>query len=139
MDAMVNFKELEELTKEYAQLKIQKETNEPAKHEHYLETLARDIIDHFSQPDFQFPLDEHVLSSNGKTTYVYKNNYTFQNLFEYLSSLLHLPIPIILGEAKFGPGEIIVNEQDNKISFRKLNNAIAELRKLVLAKRGQIV
>ena len=135
---MTHFIELEELAREYAELKIHKQTNEPAKRRRELETLALKIIDHFTQRDFQFPLDEHALSSDGKTTYVYKDNSTFQNLFQFLSDLLHLPIPFILGGAKFGPGEIIVNVQDKKASFRELNNSIAELRKMILAKKSQI-
>jgi hypothetical protein len=103
-----------------------------------MEKLAENIIDYFSQQDFQFPLDEHVLSSNGKTTYVYENNSTFQNLFEFLSELLHLPIPIMIGAAKFGPGEIIVNVQDGNASSRELKSCIAELKNLVLAKKSKM-
>jgi len=135
---MTNFSELEELAEKYAQLKIQKEIHETSMRKQQMEKLAVNIIDYFSQQDFQFPLDEHVLSSNGKTTYVYKNNSTFQNLFEFLSELLHLPIPIMIGAAKFGPGEIIVNVQDDKASYRELKSCVAELRNLVLAKKSKM-
>jgi hypothetical protein len=135
---MTNFARLEELAKEYAQLKIQKEDNEQAKRKQKLEALALNIIDNFSKQNFQFPLEAHVISSNGKTTYIYKNNSTFKNLFEFLSDVLHVPIPILVGSAKFGPGEIIVNVQDKKASLRELNNCISELRKMLLAKKSQI-
>ena len=134
---MTNF-ELEELAKEYAQLKIQKDINEQTKHKQKLEALALNIIDNFSKQNFQFPLEEHVISSNGKTTYIYKNHSTFTNFFEFLSDILHLPIPIMLGSPKFGPGEIIVNVQDKKASLSELNNCISELKKMLLAKKSQI-
>lgn len=135
---MTNFVELEELAQEYARLKIQKDVNEQAKRKQKLRALALNIIDNFSKQNFQFPLEEHVISSNGKTTYIYKKNSTFKNLFEFLSDVLHLPIPIMVGSAKFGPGEIIVNVQDQKASLMELNNCISELRKLLLAKKSQI-
>ncbi len=134
---MTNFAELEELAQEYAQLKIQKDVNE-ANRKQKLKALAINIIDNFATQNFQFPLEENAISSSGKTTYIYKNNSTFKNLFEFLSGVLHLPIPIILGSVKFGPGEIIVNVKDQKASLRELNNCISELRKMLLAKKSQI-
>jgi hypothetical protein len=44
----------------------------------------------------------------------------------------------MIGAAKFGPGEIIVNVQDGKASSRELKSCIAELKNLVLAKKSKM-
>jgi hypothetical protein len=130
---MTNFS-IGAVCKKYAQLKIRNEILEMSKRKAQMEKLAVNIIDHFSQQDFQLPLEEHILSSKGKTTYVYKNNSTFQNLFEFLSELLNLPIPIMIGATTLGLERLLLMPRIITAS-RELKSCTAAIRNLVLAKR----
>jgi hypothetical protein len=101
-----------------------------------LNKIKTSIIGYLSSPEFAFPLERQGLVSNGTTTYVYKNNSTYPNLFEFISELLHKPIPIALGGAKFGPGEIIVNGDNIKAVRGELSNCVIELQKLIFSKKS---
>jgi hypothetical protein len=103
--------------------------------EEELNNISISIIGYFSSPEFAFPLERQELVSNGTTTYVYKNNSTYPNLFEFISELLHSPIPIAVEGAKFGPGEIIVNGDNIKAARRDLGHCIIELQKLIIGKQ----
>ena len=106
---MANFAELEKTAEKYVNLKRQKKMDqERTELEEELNNISISIIGYFSSPEFAFPLERQEVVSNGTTTYVYKNNSTYPNLFEFISELLHTPIPIAVESAKFGPGEIIV-------------------------------
>jgi hypothetical protein len=96
-----------------------------------LNKIKASIIGYLSSPEFAFPLEKQGLVSNGTTTYVYKNNSTYPNLFEFISELLHKPIPIVLEGAKFGPGEIIVNGDSIKAVRGELSHCVIELQKLI--------
>ena len=107
MTVLADFEKLEELAKEYLESK-----------KHKVESEAKDaslkLIDQISSADFAFPLKKEAIESNGTTTYVYINNNTYPNLIEFVAQILHLTIPIMINNAKFGPGEIIVNKDNEK-------------------------
>ena len=133
---MVNFDELEKIAEKYVKLKQQnKIDHERMELELRLNKIKASIIGYLSSPDFAFPLQRQGLVSNGTTTYVYKNNSTYPNLFEFISELLHKPIPIVLEGAKFGPGEIIVNSDNIKAARGELNHCVLELQKLIFSKK----
>jgi len=100
-----------------------------------LNKIKSTIIGRLSSPEFAFPLEKQAVVSNGTTTYVYKNNSTFPNLFEFISELLHKPIPIVLEGAKFGPGEIIVNGDDVRAARSELSHCVIVLQKLMFSKK----
>jgi hypothetical protein len=133
---MANFAELEMTAKKYVNLKRQKKMDqERTELEEELNNISISIIGYFSSPEFAFPLVRQEVVSNGTTTYVYKNNSTYPNLFEFISELLHTPIPIAVESAKFGPGEIIVNGDNIKAARRELGHCIIELQKLIIGKK----
>ncbi|HET7146862.1 MAG TPA: hypothetical protein VFI73_00025 [Candidatus Nitrosopolaris sp.] len=134
---MANFAELENTAEKYMKLKQQKKMNKESMDlEGELNNISIGIIGYFSSSEFAFPLDRQVVVSNGITTYVYKNNATYPNLFEFISELLHLPIPIAVEGAKFGPGEIIVTGNNTKTARRELDHCIIELQKLIIGKKS---
>jgi hypothetical protein len=128
--------ELEELAKKYAQLKRQDNANESDRVE--LARLAVRIIDSISSPSFFLPLEKDTQSSDGTTTYVYQNNATYPALFDLLAELLHITVPIEIGRAKLGPGEILVSTKDRSEADIELELSIKELQKLVHARRAEI-
>ena len=84
---MNNFDELEKVAKKYVKLKGQKKMDEERiEIEEELNNIKNTIIGYFSSPEFAFPLERQELVSNGTTTYVYKNNSTYPNLFEFIFS-----------------------------------------------------
>jgi hypothetical protein len=129
---MNNFDELEKIAEKYVKLKKQKKMDqERIETEVRLNKIKAGIIGYLSSPEFAFPIERQGLVSNGTTTYVYKNNSTYPNLFEFISELLHKPIPIVLEGAKFGPGEIIVNGDSIKGVRGQLSHCVTELQKLI--------
>jgi hypothetical protein len=128
--------ELEELAKKYAQLKQQDNANESDRVE--LARLAVRIIDSISSPSFFLPLEKDTQSSDGTTTYVYQNNATYPAVFDLLAELLHITVPIEIGRAKLGPGEILVSTKDRSEADIELELSIKELQKLVHARRAEI-
>lgn len=127
---MNNFDELEKIAEKYVKLKKQKKMDQE-RIVVRLNKIKASIIGYLSSPEFAFPLERQGLVSNGTTTYVYKNNSTYPNLFEFISELLHKPIPIVLEGAKFGPGEIIVNGDSIKAVRGELSHCVIELQKLI--------
>lgn len=133
---MAKLDELEELAKKYAQLKQQDNANESDRVE--LARLAVRIIDSISSPSFFLPLEKDTQSSDGTTTYVYQNNATYPAVFDLLAELLHITVPIEIGRAKLGPGEILVSTKDRSEADIELELSIKELQKLVHARRAEI-
>ena len=127
---MVDFYKLEELAKQYIELK---------KHEREAEaeSAALNLINQISSPDFAFPLKNETIESNGTTSYVYINNNTFPNIIEFVAQVLHQTIPIMINNAKFGPGEIIVNKGNKKEAEQDLFSSVKELQKLINAKKNK--
>ena len=127
---MVDFDKLEVLAKEYVELK---------KHEaeSMRNNAALKLIGLISSTDFAFPLKKEAVESNGTTTYVYINNNTYPNLIEFIAEILHLKIPIMINNAKFGPGEIIVNNDIEKEAKQELDSSVKELQKLISGKKNK--
>ena len=128
--------ELEELAKKYEILKQQENASESDRAE--LASLAIKIIDSISSASFFLPLEKDALSSDGATTYIYKNNATYPAIFDLLAEVLHITVPIEIGRVKFGPGEILVAAQDKSEADVELELSIKEMQKLVYARRGEI-
>ena len=134
---MNNFDELEKVAEKYVKLKGQKKMDEERiEIEEELNNIKNTIIGYLSSPEFAFPLEKQALISNGTTTYVYKKHSTFPNLFEFISQLLHKPIPIVLEGTKFGPGEIIVNGDNEEAARSELRHCVIVLQKLMLSKKS---
>jgi hypothetical protein len=132
MQRMVSFGELEDYAKRYSETRQRKELEVEAK------DAATKIIDSITSPDFSLPLQRQGLVSNGTMTYIYLNNLTYPYLFEFLAEILHTKIPIIVNDASFGPGEIIVNKVDQNEAKDDLNSSIGELQKLLYAKKNKL-
>ena len=128
--------ELEELAKKYEILKQQENASESDRAE--LASLAIKIIDSISSASFFLPLEKDALSSDGATTYIYKNNATYPAIFDLLAEVLHITVPIEIGRVKFGPGEILVAAQDKSEADIELELSIKEMQKLVYARRAEI-
>jgi hypothetical protein len=128
---LTNVDELERMAKKYCELKQKQSHAELAQ-------LAASIIDTVSLPSFSFPLKEETQESSGTTTYVYENNATFPALYDFLAEVLHSKVPIEVRDAKFGPGEIIVNKEKGEADS-ELGLAVKELQELVHAKRSEML
>jgi hypothetical protein len=124
-----NFAELENDAKRFFELKHSERTASE------LNNIAIKIIDEISLPEFSFPIHNQSVVSNRVTTFVYRDNLTYPNLLEFISEVLHTKIPVIINTARFGPGEIIVNKENEQEALDELNSCIKELQVLIHAKK----
>lgn len=124
-----NFAELENDAKRFFELKHSEKT--PSE----LNNIAIKIIDEISLPEFSFPIHNQSVVSNRVTTFVYRDNLTYPNLLEFIAEVLHTKIPVIINTARFGPGEIIVNKENEQEALYELNSCIKELQVLIHAKK----
>ena len=124
-----NFAELENDAKRFFELKHSEKT--PSE----LNNIAIKIIDEISLPEFSFPIHNQSVVSNRVTTFVYRDNLTYPNLLEFIAEVLHTKIPVIINTARFGPGEIIVNKENEQEALVELNSCIKELQVLIHAKK----
>jgi hypothetical protein len=129
---MVALNSLDEFAKKYFVSKHDKDEGAST-------DLALQIIDAISEPHFKLPLRSKGLVSNETTSFVYEDNMTYPNIFEFIAQLLHENIPISINDVKFGPGEIIVNSSDHDEAERKLQESMNLFREMVHTKRAEIV
>jgi hypothetical protein len=125
----IDFAELENDAKRFFELKHSEKTTSESN------TIAIKIIDKISLPEFTFPIHNQSVVSNRVTTFVYRDNLTYPNLLEFIAEVLHTKIPIIINTARFGPGEIIVNKENEQEALVELNSCIKELQVLIHAKK----
>lgn len=128
---MTNVDEIEQMAQKYSQLKKNGNVAE-------LGELAAGIVDLISLASFSFPLKEEALSIDGTTTYVYAEGSAYPELFDFLGELLHSTVPLEVGGARFGPGEIIVSNQDRQQADAELGQCVIELKELVHARKSEI-
>jgi len=129
-----NLAEIEKMADEHARLR-QAHGGSDAR---LAETAAR-IIDVLSSEGFDFPLRDEVLVSDGTTTYIYENGAAYPKLYDFLSEILHAPVPIVVNEVKFGPGEIIVGVGEKEKADAELQSAVKELQKLIHGKKSKAI
>jgi hypothetical protein len=125
----IDFAELENDAKRFFELKHSEKTASE------LNNIAIKIIDEISLPEFNFPIHNQSVVSDGVTTFVYRDNLTYPNLLEFIAEVLHTKIPVIINTARFGPGEIIVNKDNEQEALVELNSCIKELQVLIHAKK----
>ena len=127
--SVADISKLEKLANEHSKLRESKRKTDAAK-------CAITIIESISSPDFDFNLRKEALATDGNTTYVYENGASYPSLFDFLGEILHSKIPILIGEARFGPAEIIITDENRQSADLKLANAIKDLQSLVHAKKA---
>ena len=128
---MVDLDKLEKLAKEYTKLKKDKK-------ESNLKNTAISLIDSIVSEDFSFPVNKEAMESNGTITFIYINNNTYPFLIEFIAEILHVKIPIIINQAKFGPGEIIITKENEKDAEQELDSCVKELQKLINGKKNKV-
>jgi hypothetical protein len=126
---MEKFAELEDIANRYCDLKRHDRMNAD------LVKMSNSIIEALSSPSFTFPVEKEGIVSEGTTSYFYINNVACPNLFEFLSELLHLEIPININKTKFGPGEILISIGNEKDAHQEMISSVEELKKLIQAKK----
>lgn len=125
----IDFAELENDAKRFFELKYSEKTTSESNN------IAIKIIDKISLLEFNFPIHNQSVVSNRVTTFVYRDNLTYPNLLEFIAEVLHTKIPVIINTARFGPGEIIVNKENEQEALVELNSCIKELQVLIHAKK----
>lgn len=125
----IDFAELENDAKRFFELKHSEKTASESNN------IAVKIIDKISLPEFNFPIHNQSVVSNRVTTFVYKDNLTYPNLLEFIAEVIHTKIPVIINAARFGPGEIIVNKENEQEALVELNSCVKELQVLIHAKK----
>ena len=119
---MEKFAELEDIANRYWDLKHHDRMNAD------LGKMPNSLIEALISPSFTFPVEKEGIVSEGTTSYFYINNVTCPNLFEFLSDLLHLEIPININKTKFGPGEILISIDNEKDAHPEMISSVEELK-----------
>jgi hypothetical protein len=127
----INFVELENEATRFFEMKDYEERKSE------LKDIAIRIIDQITSPGFAFPIQDQSVVSNGVTTYVYTDNMTYPNLLEFIAEVLHTKIPVIINTATFGPGEIIINKDEEQEALDELKSCTNELQMLVHGKEAK--
>ncbi len=78
-----------------------------------IEKQIIDLICTNNKDYFSFPIAEKCLISSGRVGFIYKDNKTYPNFFEFLAHITCRQIPLEIKNCHFGPGEIVVI-RDNK-------------------------
>ena len=78
-----------------------------------IEKQIIDLICTNNKNHFAFPIAEKCQISSGRVGFIYKDNKTYPNLFEFLAHVTCRQIPLEINNCHFGPGEIVVI-RDNK-------------------------
>jgi hypothetical protein len=78
-----------------------------------IEKQIIDLICTDNKNHFAFPIAETCLISSGRVGFIYKDNKTYPNFFEFLAYFTSRQIPLEIKNCHFGPGEIVVI-RDNK-------------------------
>lgn len=128
---MEKINELEDIAKRYNEIKRRDRSNSE------LVKMANSLIETLCSSSFTFPVQKEGIVSEGTTSYIYINNFACPNLFEFLSELLHIEIPIKINKAKFGPGEILISIGNEKDAHREMTSSIEELKNLIHAKKSR--
>src|SRR5205085_8965902 len=106
------FSDLEKQAEDYARGKDSKSPG--------VASIAVRLVEEVSSQTFILPLKQEALTSDGTTTYLYESNSTYPALFAFIAEVLHTKVPIEIGSAKFGPGEIIVKSASKADADREL-------------------
>ena len=77
--------------------------------------------------NFEFPITEEAVMSNGRIGFTYKDNNTYPNLLEFLAYILDYSIPIEIKNCHFGPGEIVILKDDKEEALNDLLYCTNEL------------
>jgi hypothetical protein len=93
------------------------------------------FISDFSSPELIIPLDPDPKIVEGNTIFKYKNGSTFNSVFEILSELLGLSLPILVKDVMFSPSEIIIKVTDEYEAKQKFLSSINEVQKTLSIKR----
>ena len=100
--------------------------------------IEEEILNNMTENKFLFPVEEEVLITKNYASFVYKNSKTYPSLLEFIGRILHVDIPIILNECKFGPGGIIISAENKEQAQRILHDCCHELQFLIKSKKGHI-
>jgi hypothetical protein len=125
---MENINKLENIAKGYLELKRHDRSNID------LAKMAYSIVEALCSSSFTFPVQKEGIVSEGTTSFIYADNFAYPSLFEFLSGILHLEVPIKINKTKFGPGEILINIGNEEHARQEVASSIEELKKLIRAK-----
>jgi len=124
--------ELAELEQSRDKLILQKEELE--------NTITKDIdtfIVEITSTDLIIPLEPIPKFADGNTIYNYRNGAKFTNVFDILSELLGLSMPILVKDVMLSSSEVVVKVSDELEAKKKFINSMSEVQKTLLIKKRQ--
>src|SRR5574337_1143412 len=82
------------------------------------------FISEFTSPELVIPLEPNPMVADGNTFFKYKNNTTFNSIFDILSELWGLSAPILVKDVVFSPTEIVIKVTDEYEAKQKFLSKI---------------
>jgi hypothetical protein len=101
-------------------------------------TIDKDIntfISEISSPNLIIPLEANPKIIDGKTVYKYRDNSTFQNVFDILCEMLGLSFPLVVKDVMLSPTEIVIAVKDEFEAKQKFINSLHEIQNTLLIKK----
>lgn len=106
-----------------------------------LENIIRKDTDTFiaeiTSADLIIPLEPVPKFNDGNTIYQYRNGGKFTNMFDILSELLGLSMPILVKDVMLSSSEVVVKVSDELEAKKKFINCMNEVQKTLLIKKRQ--
>jgi hypothetical protein len=130
MIGMEYHNELDDLEKERERLAAEKEV--------LASTVANDLstfMNELTSPDLTIPLEPVPKFTDGNAIYSYRNNAKFSSVFEILSELLGLSVPLVIKDVMLSPSEIVIKAKEEFEAKRKFINSINEVQKTLSIKK----
>ncbi|MFZ1076057.1 MAG: hypothetical protein WAN47_01350 [Nitrosotalea sp.] len=93
------------------------------------------FITEFTSQELVIPLEPNPKIADGNTLFKYKGGSTFRNIFDILSELLGLSLPILVKDVMFSPTEILIKVTDEYEAKQKFLSSINEVQKTLSIKR----
>lgn len=93
------------------------------------------FISEFASPSLVIPLDPNPKIGDDNTIFRYKSGLTFQNVFDLLSELLGLSLPLLVKDVMFSPSEIVIKVNDEYEAKEKFLSSLHEVQKTLSIKK----
>ncbi len=93
------------------------------------------LLNELTSPELVIPLEPVPKFKDGNTIYSYRNGSKFSNLFDMLSELLGLSLPIVIKDVMLSPLEIVIKANDEFEAKRKFITTINEIQKTLSIKK----
>jgi hypothetical protein len=93
------------------------------------------FITDMTSPDLVIPIDPKPTFKDGRVQFQYRNATKFHNLFEFLSELLGISVPLVVKDVMLSSSEVIVKVTNEYEAKQKFISSMSEIQKTLTIKK----